>query len=814
MDENNTQKLNVIQKTMEEVMHSSMIPYSEHVIMDRALPRVEDGLKPVQRRILYSLYELGITSDKPYRKSARIVGDCLGKYHPHGDRSVYDAMVRMAQPFSMRHMLIDGHGNYGSIDGDSAAAMRYTEARLAPIAMELLKDLDKDTVKWSLNFDDTIKEPDMLPGRFPNLLVNGASGIAVGLATNIPPHNLAEVIDGAIAYINNPRINLKDMMKIIKGPDFPSGGYIITGSELIKAYETGRGKITMRAKVHIEIAENDKKSIVIDEIPYQVNKASLLESIMMQREKRKEQLSGISDILDESDRNGMRAVIKVKKDADPRAICDDLFKYTQLSQTFGINMVAIADGKPQQMGILDIIAYYVNYQREIIVKRTKYELDEAKHREHILTGLMIAVANIDEVVKIIKGSASVSEAKTNLCQRFLLSEVQAQAILDLRLARLTHLEVHKLEKELAEIRELIEKLQAILASKKMQMDVIISELNAIKKQYKEPRRSIIINDATDYNIPSDDDEKPIENFIIGYNENGSLKRIPIKNYSMSVKEFTDSSNKNDTHKLLCEAQTNDKVYCFTNMGNCYKVDVMSIPEAKWRDKGDDIKASIPDIKTTEKVVGMYIIKENLPTNKLIFFTREGMIKKSDWSEYGVVKSSFQAIKLKEGDEVINIEEEIEKSSILFITALGMGLNADSSDVPTQGRISGGVKGILLGESDYVVFAGQVNDNQGSVSMITDKSCSKRIELNELALMGRYRKGLKVFDFKGDCGDKIIWANYLRKKQKIFIILMDNEDFLTAFNSDDIIKSTRIGKGKNLCKLQKLNFIKEIFVYNS
>ncbi len=814
MDENNAQAKNIIQKTMEEVMHSSMIPYSEHVIMDRALPRVEDGLKPVQRRILYSLYELGITSDKPYRKSARIVGDCLGKYHPHGDRSVYDAMVRMAQPFSMRHMLIDGHGNYGSIDGDSAAAMRYTEARLAPIAMELLKDLDKDTVKWSLNFDDTIKEPDMLPGRFPNLLVNGASGIAVGLATNIPPHNLVEVIDGVVAYINNPKINLKDMMKIIKGPDFPSGGYIITGSELAKAYETGRGKITMRAKIHIEVTENDKKSIVIDELPYQVNKATLLESIMTQRENRKEQLSGISDILDESDRNGMRAVIKIKKDADPRAICDVLFKYTQLSQTFGINMVAIADGKPQQMGLLDIIAYYVNYQREIIVKRTKYELDEAKNREHILTGLMIAVANIDEVIKIIKSSASVSEAKANLCERFLLSEVQAQAILDLRLARLTHLEVHKLEKELAEVRELIEKLQAILASKKTQMDVVINELNAIKKQYKEPRRSVIIDEVSQYYIPSDDDEKPIENFMIGYNENGSLKRIPAKNYSMSVKEFTDSSNKNDIHSLVAEAQTNDKVYCFTNIGNCYKVDVMSIPEAKWRDKGEDLKASIPEIINDEKIVNMYVIKENLPDGKLLFFTKEGMIKKSDWSEYGVVKSSFQAIKLKEGDEVINIEEEIEKSSILFVTALGMGLNADSSDVPSQGRISGGVKGILLAENDYVVFAGQVEDNKGSILMVSDKSCSKRIEISELGLMGRYRKGLKVFDFKDNIGDKLIWAKCIQKKQKIAIVLTDNEDFLTAFISEDIAKSTRTGKGKNLCKLQKLNFIKEIFIYNS
>ncbi|HEY8444389.1 MAG TPA: DNA topoisomerase (ATP-hydrolyzing) [Clostridia bacterium] len=803
----------IIQRTMEEVMHSSMIPYSEHVIMDRALPRVEDGLKPVQRRILYSLYELGITPDKPYRKSARIVGDCLGKYHPHGDKSVYDAMVRMAQPFNMRHMLIDGHGNFGSVDGDEAAAMRYTEARLAPIAMELLRDLEKDTVKWSLNFDDTLKEPDMLPGRFPNLLVNGASGIAVGLATNIPPHNLAEVIDGVIAYINNPEITLKQLMKIIKGPDFPTGGYIIAGPELYKAYETGKGKITIRAKLHIEVGENEKKSIIIDELPYQVNKASLLESIMEQREKRKE-LAGISEILDESDRNGMRAVIKVKKDADPRQICESLFKYTQLSQNFGINMVAIADGKPQQMGLLDIIAYYVNYQREVIVKRTRFELNEAKHKEHILTGLLIAVKNIDEVVKIIKSSASVNEAKVNLCERFALTEIQAQAILDMRLARLTHLEVNKLEKELAEIRNLIQKLEAILASKKLQMEVIINELNEIKRKYKDPRKSEIIKSEEDYHIPSDDDEKPIEDFVIGYNEYGALKRIPLKNYSMSVKEYTDTSSRHDIYRLLTQAQTKDIIYCFTNLGNCYKVDVMNIPEAKWREKGEDIKASIPSLQNGEKLIRIFTIKEELPQGNLLFFTKEGMVKKSAWSEYGVAKSSFQAVKLKEGDEVINIEEEIPNCTILFVTALGMSLNAESSDIPAQGRISGGVKGILLNEGDYVAYAAQIEDQNGYIAVITDKSNAKMVKISELGVMGRYRKGLKLCDFKENIGSKVIWAKYLRKKDNITIILADQEKDLFAFSSEDIPKTDRTTKGKNLCKLAKAGFIEEVYVYNS
>ncbi|MDR0856615.1 MAG: DNA gyrase subunit A, partial [Clostridiales bacterium] len=386
--------LGIVTRTMEEVMHDSMMPYSEHVILDRALPRVEDGLKPVQRRILYSMHELGVAPDKPHRKSARIVGDCMGKYHPHGDSSIYDAMVRLAQPFSMRHTLVDGHGNFGSIDGDGAAAMRYTEARLDPLALELLRDIDKETVSWSLNFDDSSQEPDTLPGRFPNLLVNGAYGIAVGLATNIPPHNLAEVIDGTIALIDNPRLPLGGVMKYIKGPDFPTGGYCI-GTELLKAYETGRGKVTLRAKIHIEGEATDKRAIVIDELPFQVIKSNLLQSVLELREEKKGVLQGISEITDESDRQGMRAVIRIKKEADLDAILEMLFKSTNLSVTYGINMIAIAEGKPKQMGVVEILKYYIEYQQKIIVRRTKYDLAAAKERAHILEGLLTAVKNID-----------------------------------------------------------------------------------------------------------------------------------------------------------------------------------------------------------------------------------------------------------------------------------------------------------------------------------------------------------------------------------------------------------------------------------
>ncbi len=455
----------LIVNSLDEVFRTSMIAYAEDVILDRALPRVEDGLKPVQRRILYDMYEMGLTPDKPHKKCAKIVGDVLGKYHPHGDSSVYGALVHMAQDFNMRGPLIDGHGNFGTVDGDGAAAYRYTEARLCPLALELLADIDKDTVNFSLNFDDTMEEPDTLPGRFPNLLVNGAMGIAVGLATNIPTHNLGEVINGTVAFIDNPKISLKEMMKYIPAPDFPTGGYLICDDELTEAYKTGKGKVKIRARVNIEKESGDRQNIIISEIPYQVNKAELLRKISELKEERKDVLSGIADVVDESDRNGMRAVIKLKKDTDAVPILNFLYKNTALETSFNINMVAIANGKPCQLGLLEIIGYYVNYQREVVLRRCKFELERAKERAHILEGLIIAVKNIDEVVKIIKNAENTQDAREKLRKRFSLSEVQANAILDLRLARLTKLEVVKLEQELAELKKRIEELTEIISSK-------------------------------------------------------------------------------------------------------------------------------------------------------------------------------------------------------------------------------------------------------------------------------------------------------------------------------------------------------------
>lgn len=795
MEEKDKGQDRIVVKNMEDVMQESMLVYSQHVILDRALPRVEDGLKPVQRRILYTMHELGLTPDKPYRKSARVVGDCLGKYHPHGDSSIYLAMVRMAQSFSMGVCLVDGHGNFGSVDGDSAAAMRYTETRMTPLSLELLRDLEKDTVDWTSNFDDTRMEPDTLPGRFPNILVNGATGIAVGLATNIPPHNLMESIDGVIAYIDNPRIKLADMMKVIKGPDFPTGGFIIVGDELAKAYETGRGKIVIRSKLHIEVGDNDKRNVVIDEIPYGVNKAALLESISKVRDDKKGLLTGIAELTDESDRNGMRAVIKIKKDYDPKQIIELLFKHTDLSVSYGINMVAIADGKPQQMGLLDIIAYYVDYQRGVVLKRTRFELDAAKEREHILEGLVIAVRNIDEVIKIIKNSQSTAEARDNLRHRFELSERQAQAILDLRLARLTHLEIYKLEKELAEVKALIERLTAIVGSKKLQMELVKAELGQIRRAYRENRKTAILKSVSDYFVPSEDDEKPVENYVVCVNSLGNIKRMLVRNFSMATKDFGDSSTGGEICHSIVKTKSDETLYCFTNLGNCFKLDVEAVPDAKWREKGAPVKSVIKELADDEKIIYMQPVHEKLPRGNVLFYTRDGMVKRTEWSEYNVVKSSFQAVKIKEGDEVIAVEHERPDCTLMFITKQGMCLNADMSDIPLQGRVAGGVKGIQLSDGDCCKFVGQIGGD-GEVVLLTSASYAKRVLVSQIDVMSRYRKGVKIIDF-GKVGGEIVFASYVTTPYKVVFVMDDG--FLTAFSTDNFSVELRTHSGRAMLK---------------
>ena len=779
---------NVIFKNMEQVFHDSMMPYAEYVILDRALPRVEDGLKPVQRRILYTMYNLGLTPDKPFRKSAAVVGDCLAKYHPHGDTSVYDAMVRLAQGFNMRKPLVEGQGNFGSIDGDGAAAMRYTEARMTPLAMELLKDLDMDTVKWSRNYDDKLMEPDMLPGRFPNLLVNGAMGIAVGLATNIPPHNLGEVIDGVVAYIDNKNVSLKEMMRIIKGPDFPTGGYIIA-NELVQAYETGRGKITMRAKVHIENGSNDKKHIVITELPYQVNKADLLTKILAVKEEKKEQLAGILDIVDESDKEGMRAVIKVRKDHDPKKILDVLFKYTNLQCTFGINMVAIADGKPQQMGLLQIIEYYTNYQRKVVLNRTKFQLKKAKERAHILEGLIIAVANIDEVVHIIKTSASTTEARQNLMARFKLSTSQADAILELKLARITRLEVTKLQNELDELKKLIEKYNEIIDSKQVLNDLLKQELLTIKRQYRDDRRTFIFADESQIGVPSESDEKPIENYVVGITATNCIKCIPSRSFAMSIKDANERTAIGTMHIAFAPATSVDRVMFFTDQGNCYHLTVDKLKETRFNDVGFEFSSVFADAKG-EKPVAVFVVQDKLPQGKLLFYTKDGMVKLTDWAEYGLNKSPFGAVKLKEGDYLIKVEELQPEATVLMVTKSGMCLNFVTEEIPEQGRVSGGVKGINMVDDDQVVFAGQITP-EGEIVVVTDKAFMKRVLACDIDIMTRYRKGVKISTL-GENGSCIMWVGHVKEPYDIALI---DPSCTYIVNTEDLRIESRAGKGK-------------------
>ena len=793
----------IITSTLEDVLHSSMIPYAEYVILDRALPRVEDGLKPVQRRILYNMYEQGFTPDKSYRKSAKVVGDCLAKYHPHGDTSVYDAMVRMAQPFNMRLPLVDGHGNFGSIDGDGAAAMRYTEVRMQPLAMEMLADIDKETVKFQLNFDDTLKEPETLPGRFPNLLVNGAYGIAVGLATNIPTHNLGEVIDGVVQFINNPKISLDEMMKYIKGPDFPTGGYIIVGQELKTAYETGRGKVVMRAKASIEKSNGDKKNIVITEIPYQVNKAALLKKIADLKDEKKDEplLQGIADIVDESDRSGMRAVIKVKKDYDPQQILNYLYKYTQLQCAFNINMVAIASGKPRQLGLLEIIKYYVDYQRDVILRRTRYDYGKAKERAHVLEGLIVAIRNIDEVIKIIKSAANTTEAKQTLRTRFDLSEVQAQAILDLRLARLTKLEVYKLEEELKQLKELMEKLAAIIDSKKLQMNVVKEEMLAIKKRYKSPRLSTIIGAEEGGSAQTPEAVRPVENFVLVYSTAGNFKKVPKKNYDMSDRSVGENTAANDLPEMQLAVTSEQTAYIFTDLGNCYKVEVADIPANKFKEKGVALRDIAPECVAGEKAVKIFAFKDGLPEGDLLFFTRLGMVKKTAWSEYGLQKSAFQAAKIKEDDRIISIEEDRAESTMIFVTRGGLCLNAVKDEVPSQGRISGGVKGVNLNEGDEVAYAGQIGEEaEGEIIVVTSFGTFKRVIVSgALEPMARARKGVKVVDL-GDGAECVVFAGFVTEPYDLAV--RERLGDMYVLNTEEIEIEMRTSRGKNLKKRKK------------
>ena len=778
--------------SLDDVFKQSMISYAEDVILDRALPRVEDGLKPVQRRILYGMYEMGLTPDKPHKKCAKIVGEVLGKYHPHGDSSVYGALVHLAQDFNMRMPLVDGHGNFGSIDGDGAAAYRYTEARLYDIAYELLRDIDKDTVNFNLNFDDTTMEPDMLPGRFPNLLVNGAMGIAVGLATNIPPHNLGEVINGTVAFIDNPKISLKKMMEYIPAPDFPTGGFVISGNELEEAYKTGKGKIKIRARVNVE-KDGEKQNIVIYEIPYQVNKAELLRKISQLKEDNKEILGGIADVVDESDRNGMRAVIKLKKDTDANKILKYLYKNTSLETSFGINMVAIANGKPCQLGLLDIIEYYVNYQREVVLRRSKFDLERAKERAHILEGLIIAVNNIDEVIKIIKGAENTADARQKLRARFNLSEKQADAILDLRLARLNKLEVTKLQDELKNLKKTIEELTEIVGSKQKQMAVVKKELLEVKKNYKDERRSRIVNGGEIVETKDVEDEfEVVEDFVIAVTHSGNVKKMSDRNFASSDKKLKPTATDADFIKTITNAKSNETLYAFTNLGNLCKASVKSINECRYRDKGLKFNDVFPEASRKEFAVKIFSVGETAPTGALLFYTEDGLIKKTEWSEFISLKNYSLAIKLKDEDQVIAIEEDVPETTIAFITEQGLVLNANKDDIPTQGRVACGVKGINLSKGDKIKMVKQI-DEEGEFVIVSDAGCYKRVIVSDIEPMARYRKGIKVCELGKT--NKIIFADHVKEPYDIAVV--DNFGVAFKVNTEELSIESRTTKGKTL-----------------
>ncbi len=782
---------------LENVLHSSMLPYAEFVILDRALPRVEDGLKPVQRRILYTMNEMGLTPDKPHKKSARIVGDCMGKYHPHGDSSVYDAMVRMAQSFNMGKTLVNGHGNFGSVDGDPAAAMRYTEARMESLALELLRDIDKETVSFSLNFDDSLKEPDVLPGRFPNLLVNGASGIAVGLATNIPTHNLEEVVNGVVAYVDNPAISLEEMMQYIPSPDFPTGGLIIA-NELIQAYKTGRGKITIRAKIAAEKTDNGKTNLIITELPYQVNKAQLLRKIVDLREEKKEELAGLDFVADESDRTGMRAVIRVKKDADVDAILKCLYKYTDLEVTFGINMVVIADGKPQQLGLMEIIRHYVKYQQQVIKRRTLFDLKQAQQRCHVLEGLIVAVQNIDEVIAIIKKADSTSDARGKLMERFSISEVQAQAILDLRLARLTKLEVYKLEQELKELKKQIKQLTAISKSGDLQLQVVKEEILEIKNAYPTPRKSKLVytREEADGALASATVKKEGVPCTLVYTADERLKVLTGKQADALQKPLEGKFKPSLVATYILKTATDKQIFAFTNFGNCHKLDISEAGlDCKLSDEGKCLKQLSPTAETGEKVVALFEVGGRTPYGSLLFFTKKGMIKKTDWAEYEQRKAAFQAVKLADEDEVLTVEVDTdEEDTIVVVTKGGLCLNATKEDIPTQGRVATGVRGMMLRDGDEVLFMKQIN-GEGEIIIATDEGKFKKVISSQIEPSKRYRKGSIIVGLKE--GASVLSVSYVTVPYQLAVV--EKTGTVSELSSEDIAISVQSARAKKISR---------------
>jgi DNA gyrase subunit A len=735
-----SQNERILPRLIEEEMQQSFINYSMSVIVSRALPDVRDGLKPVHRRILYAMNELGLVPGRPYKKSATVVGDVLGKYHPHGDGSVYDALVRMVQDFSLRYPLIDGQGNFGSVDGDPAAAYRYTEARLTPIAVTMLEDIDKNTVDFQANFDDRLQEPTVLPSKVPNLLVNGSSGIAVGMATNIPPHNLREVAKAVQHLIDEPEAGIGDLHKIIKGPDFPTGAYIYGRAGIREAYETGRGRIQVRARAQIEERESSGKSqIVVTEIPYQVNKENLVKAIAeLVIDKR---LEGISGVNDESDKDGMRIVITLKRDAIPNVVLNQLYKHTAMQTTFGVIMLALDNGAPKVMNLKTLLERFIEHRHHVVVRRTQFDLDAAQAREHILDGLKIAVDNIDEVVEIIRKSKDVPEADARLRKRFGLSEKQSDAILNMRLAKLTGLEIEKLEAELAEVRATIKQLKSILASKPKRMAILKEELDEVARKYGDDRRTEILADQGDFSV---EDLIAEEDMVITISHSGYIKRIAVTTYRRQRRGGRGSvgatTKEEDWIEHLFIASTHDYLMFFTDTGQVYWLKVHEIPQGGRASRGKPVVNCIA-IKPEERVAATVAVREFAADKFLMFATRNGTVKKTSLAEYGNVRSTgIRAINIEDKDELIDVQLCEPESDIVLATADGMSIRFHQGDVRDMGRVATGVKGIEL-EADDRVIGMVVIRRDATLLVVSEKGFGKRSELSDYRVQKRGGKGI-------------------------------------------------------------------------
>ena len=787
----------IIEKNIVQEVKDSFLEYSMSVIVARAIPDLRDGLKPVHRRILYSMYESGYTADKPHRKSARIVGDVMGKYHPHGDSSIYEAMVRMAQPFSFRHMLVDGHGNFGNMDGDGAAAMRYTEARLSKLAVEMVRDINKDTVNFKPNFDETEKEPEILPSRFPNILVNGSMGIAVGMATNIPPHNLGEVIDGCVAYIDNPNIDTLELMQYIKGPDFPTGGTILGNSGIKKAYETGRGTITIRGKVEIE-ENNGKSRIIVTELPYQVNKKEFQERIgQLVRDKI---LDGISDLHEESNlENPVRVVIYLKKEANANVVLNNLYKHTQLQTTYGINLLMIDQKTPKILPLKEVISKYIDYQKEIIIRRSKFDLNKCEARVHILEGLKIALDNIDEVIKIIKSSKTDEIAKEQLTSKFNLDIVQCEAILEMKLRRLTGLEKDKIENELKELLARIEELKAILASEKKVLDIIKTELLEIKDKYSDERRTNIDMTAIEY--IEDESLIPEESVIITLTNKGYIKRLASDTYKtqnrggVGIKGMT--TNEEDFAQYLLTMSTHDYVLFFTNKGKTYRMKGYEIPLFSRQSKGLPIINLIP-IEKDEHVTAMLKVENNEKNNYIIFCTKNGLIKRTNIKEFENIRTNGKiAITLKEDDELISAKKTTGENEILIASSNGRMIRFEEKELRIMGRTASGVRGINIG--DGICVGCEIAEPGQQILVVTEKGYGKKTDLEEYRMTHRGSKGVKALNITEKNGN-IVSFKTVHSNEDLMIIT--NNGIVIRLPLEQVSSTGRVAQGVKLINLKE------------